>query len=213
MKCDLGRLSNEITFGVNGIFLIYDKIGFEPTYYCVEDHLVYEDRWREINAQVNRSTAFFPAQFRTVDFDKTNYRFFRALYEMENYRNWPAFSQDCGRYLWIGGTVTYVCIQLAYHMGFSEVYLLGIDHNYARPAHVESKGTVWTSHGDDPNHFHPQYFGTGRRWHDPRVDRMEKAYVRAREVFHKRGRRIANATIGGRLEVFERVDYDQLFFR
>ena len=39
---------------------------------------------------------------------------------------------------------------------------------------------------------------------------MERAYIRAREVFEADGRRILNATKGGQLEVFPRVDYDRL---
>ena len=43
-----------------------------------------------------------------------------------------------------------------------------------------------------------------------RVERMELSYIRARQVFDKDERRIMNATKGGMLEVFERVDYDEL---
>ena len=42
-ECDLTRLKNEVTFGVNGIFLNYDRMGFHPTYYVVEDVFVAED--------------------------------------------------------------------------------------------------------------------------------------------------------------------------
>ena len=77
--------------------------------------------------------------------------------------------------------------------------------------HVEENGNEWTSGGDDPNHFHPDYFGKGYRWHNPRLDRMELAYRKAKRVFEADGRRVVNATLGGKLEVFERVDYDSLF--
>jgi hypothetical protein len=96
-------------------------------------------------------------------------------------------------------------------MGFEEVYLVGMDHNYEKPDHVKTDGDVWLSQGDDPNHFHPDYFGAGYRWHDPMVWRMEIAYQKAREVFEQDGRRIMNATEGGRLEVFDRVRYQDLF--
>ena len=33
---------------------------------------------------------------------------------------------------------------------------------------------------DDPNHFHPDYFGKGFRWHDPQVNKMIEAYQRPR---------------------------------
>ena len=41
--------------------------------------------------------------------------------------------------------------------------------------------------------------------------RMEQAFCRAREEYAVSGRHIFNATVGGKLEVFPRVDYNSLF--
>lgn len=204
-------LKNEVTFGVNGIFLIYDWLGFQPNYYVVEDFLVYADRSKDIVKQVGDSTCFFPVQFKHADFDRDSHNYLKAIYEFDPAAGFPRFSLDPSMLVWIGGTVTYVCMQLAYYMGFQEVYLVGMDHNYARPDHVQSDGDVWQSHGEDPNHFHPDYFGSGYRWHDPKVWRMELAYKKAKEVFEQDGRKIYNATARGKLEVFDRVEYAELF--
>ena len=128
-----------------------------------------------------------------------------------NYHKFPNFSTDAVRQLWVGGTVSYLCLQLAYHMGFSDVHLVGFDHNYTIPSDAKIDGNRIETTSTDPNHFHPDYFGKGYRWHNPRVDRMEIAYVRAREQFEATGRRVFNATVGGKLEVFDRVNYDSLF--
>lgn len=208
---DPAPLANEFTFGMNGIFLIYDWLGFEPTYYAVEDFLVYDDRFEDIKEFVCASTCFFPVQFRCNDFNRSNHHYYRGIYEYDEDPDWPDFSQDATRLLWLGGTVTYICLQLAHYMGFEEVVLLGMDHSYSKPNDVIVCGNDWTSKSDDPNHFHPDYFGKGYRWHDPRSDRMEKAYAKARKVYERDGRRILNASVGGKLEVFERVDYRTLF--
>ncbi len=210
-KINPAFLQHEVTFGVNGIFLIYDWLGFEPTYYVVEDFLVFEDRWRDIKEKVRRSTCFFPTHFRYPEFHRDNHHYLRAIYEFNPKAGFPRFSTNAARLVWIGGTVTYVCMQLAFYMGFDEVYLVGMDHNYAKPDHVETQGAVWTSNGEDPNHFHPDYFGSGYRWHDPMVGRMGVAYAKAKDVFEADGRAVKNATIGGKLEVFPRVDYESLF--
>ncbi len=210
-KIDPTFLKNEITFGVNGIFLIYDWLGFEPTYYAVEDFLVYEDRWQDIKKRVKKSTCFFPVQFYSEEFDRDNHIYFRGIYEFDPKAGFPRFSENAARLMWIGGTVTYISIQLAYYMGFDEVYLLGMDHNYLKPSHVSTEGNVCKSNGDDPNHFHPEYFGAGYRWHDPQVGRMEQAYVKAKQMYDLNGRKIFNASVGGKLEVFERKTYDELF--
>jgi len=210
-KIDPTLLADEHTFGMNGIFLIYDWLGFEPTYYAVDDFLVYSDRFQDIKDFVNDSTCFFPRQFECYGFNRPNHHYYRAIYDLEETPDWPRFSKDPSQLAYFGGTVSYTCMQLALYMGFEEVVLLGMDHSYVVPPDVDIRGNEWISRSDDPNHFHPDYFGAGYRWQDPRTDRMEKAYIRARAQYEAAGRRIVNATVGGKLEVFERVDYDSLF--
>ena len=130
--------------------------------------------------------------------------------DYREFREWPKFGRDLGRIGFVGGTVTYICIQLAYFLGAAEVVLVGVDHSYVVPEDEPLEGNTLTSTRDDVNHFHADYFGAGKRWHLPRVERMELSYIRARQVFDKDERRIMNATKGGMLEVFERVDYDEL---
>jgi len=208
---DPAPLCDEVTFGVNAVFLVEEWLGFQPTYYAVDDFLVYDDRFQEIKDRVVDSTCFFPKQFACHGFDRPNHHYVRMLYELDENSEWPAFSHDAGRMAWYGGTVTYFCLQLAWFMGFHEVVLLGMDHSYVTPQDVIRRGRVMTSQGPDPNHCHPDYFGPGHRFADPRTDRMDKAYRVARQSFEEGGRRIVNATVGGKLEIFERVDYRSLF--
>lgn len=208
-KMDLSKLKDEVTFGVNSIFYNFDKMGFKPTFYVVEDKLVAEDRAAEINALVGM-TKIFGTELKYCLKDSQDVVWAKVIYDFSNYPGFPHFSKDVAECLWVGGTVSYLCMQLAYYMGFTEVYLVGFDHNYIIPADARVDGTVITSASGDPNHFHPEYFGRGKRWHDPRLDRMEKAYKRTKEVFEASGRKIFNATVGGRLEIFPRVDYERL---
>lgn len=93
-----------------------------------------------------------------------------------------------------GGTITYVCLQLAIYMGFSEIYLLGVDCNYIM--------------GSRNNHFiADEVKDKGNH----REDLMIKAYECAKKYAENHGIKIYNATRGGMLEVFERVDFDSLF--
>jgi hypothetical protein len=88
------------------------------------------------------------------------------------------------------------------------VILIGVDHDFA------SKGTAnatVTSTGDDPNHFSPQYFGKGFRWQLPDLDTSAVAYGMARHAYERAGRQVFDATVGGKLTVFPKVDYDSLF--
>lgn len=215
-KLDLTLLRDEITFGVNAIYLNYDKMQFHPTYYVLEDNLVAEDRYKEINNYTGPQLKFIGAYLNHIikKDDKTVYINIRRNYADKV--NFPLFSEDCVRYLGVGGSVTYVCLQLAFYMGFHEVYMIGFDHNYVIPksAQVYNKresGFDIMSTEDDPNHFAPSYFGKGYRWHDPNVERMEIGFSKAKECYIKSGRKIYNATDGGKLEVFERINYKDLF--
>lgn len=210
-RCDLTLLRDEFTFGVNSIFLNRDTMGFSPTYYVVEDPLVLEDRHGQINAYRGPRRKFFGNYARRFIKPADDVTFLNLRLRYDEYRGFPWFSRNAVRQVWAGGTVSYVCLQLAWHMGFSEVYLVGFDHHYEIPADAKVSGNQILSTSADPNHFHPDYFGKGYRWHNPRVDRMEDAYRRARQVFEGAGRRVCNATVGGALEVFPRVDYATLF--
>jgi hypothetical protein len=211
-KCDLTLLKNEITFGVNNIFMNFDKMCFHPTYYVVEDTLVAEDRAELINNYQGPQYKFFGNYLKYCIQGTPNSLWINVKVDYREYPDFPNFSTNAARMVWVGGTVSYICLQLAYYMGIKKVYMIGFDHNYQIPlsAVVGESGQI-TSQADDPNHFHPGYFGKGYRWNDPRVPRMEKAFVKAKIIYEKNNRKIYNATVGGRLEVFDRVQYDDLF--
>lgn len=210
-NCDLTLLKDEITFGVNSIFLARETTGFWPTYYIVEDIFVAEDRAEQINNYHYPKQKFFGNYLKHCIVESPDISWLNVRFRYDEYENFPHFSMNALRMIWTGGTVSYICLQLAYYMGFSTVYLIGFDHSYKIPVDGIAKGTEILSQSDDLNHFHPDYFGRGFRWHDPRVDRMEKAYIKAKKYFEMDNRRIYNATVGGKLEVFERVDYKKIF--
>jgi len=207
LRCiDLGALANEVTIGVNSIFLS----GFVPKHYVVEDVFVAEDRRAEIDT-LKGTTKWFGNHLRyCLADDEVCWLNLRMRYN-EGAPDFPAFSGNAAREVWSGGTVSYICMQIAYFFGCSPVYLVGFDHEYKIPLEAQQNGNTIVSGGDDPNHFHPTYFGKGLRWHDPRVERMERSYARAKKHFENDNREIINATVGGKLEVFPRVSFESLF--
>ncbi len=60
-----------------------------------------------------------------------------------------------------------MALQTAFFLGFQQVILIGVDHNFATKG--KPNETV-VSQGDDPNHFNPGYFGKGFRWQLPDLD-------------------------------------------
>lgn len=210
---DFHLLKDEVTIASNGIFFLFEEMGFLPTFYTVEDTLVAEDRADIIN-KIRGTTKIFPFDLRFFlrgqdplrqDEDTLYINFLRR------YPFFPQFSTDFTNHVFWGGTVTYLNIQLAHFLGIKEVYLVGIDHNYVVPkTDIQTKDII-LSQSVDQNHFHPDYFGPGYRYHDPRLDRMEIGYKRVKTFCKQNGWQVYNATFGGRLELFERRDFKSLF--
>jgi hypothetical protein len=213
-KCDLKLLASEYSFAVNGIFYKTDEMGFKPTFYVVEDNHVVADNLKRINSY-RCQYKFFPAQYRNIIVPDENTLFIpmdMGFYrEHHPYYCMPRFSVNVEDVIYAGQSVTIMNLQLAYHLGFKYVYLIGMDFHYKLPESTIVEGCNYTSQEDDPNHFHKDYFGKGKKWHDPKLDRVLLNYQVAKEVFEKDKRRIFNATVGGKLELFERVDYYSLF--
>lgn len=123
----------------------------------------------------------------------------------------PKFSKLIYENVYSGQTVTYTNFQIASYLGFKKIYMIGMDFDYVKPAHVIESGNIWLSTGDDPNHFHKDYFGSGKRWKDPQLDQVLRNYKNAHKFFQEQEVEIYNATVGGKLEEFPRVDFNSLF--
>ena len=213
-KCDLSLLKDEYTFAVNGIFYKTEEMGFKPTFYMVEDGHVVDDNLDKINA-FDPEYKFFPSLYKQKIRKTDNTYFFSAdlgFYRGNHYSfEIPRFSRDFAQIAFCGQSVTYLNMQLAFYMGFTEVYLIGMDFSYDVRETDEKRGATLITHDDDINHFHPDYFGKGKKWHDPKVYNVAKNYEFAKIIFDDNGRKIYNATVGGKLEIFERKDYAALF--
>jgi len=196
---DLGRLEPERIFLLNRGYLLRDRIGRDGDYVVAVNRHVLHQFGDEILGL--ESTKFVAWHARRL-FDATD----RVLFVRSRAR--PAFygtSADLG--VWEGSTVTFVALQLAFYFGFSEVVLIGVDHQFTD---VGRPHEAAIAAGDDPNHFDPLYFGPGTTWQYPDLVTSERAYRLALEAYTSARRRVVNATAGGRLEVFPRVRYEDL---
>jgi len=200
-QTDLTKLKGEYTFGMNRIYLLFPKLGFTTTYFASINDLVIEQCADEIAAL---SIPKFLAWHSNRHFQ----RFPDDMVFLYTTYTGPKFSYDMTGRVWEGATVTNVALQLAFYMGFEKVILIGVDHNFTDKG--QANKTV-VSTGDDPNHFSGAYFGKGFRWQLPDLDTSEIGYKKARDAYQKAGREIVDATIGGKLTIFSKVDYNSLF--
>lgn len=199
-KTDLHKLQNDFTFGFNRIFLAADELGFSPSCLVSINDLVIEQSAADLQAlQMPKFFAWRSRRWLEMSEDT---HFLYTSY------TGPKFSRDVSGRVWEGATVTNVALQLAYHMGFTTVILIGVDHSFASQG---QPNTTVVSTGDDPNHFSAAYFGKGFRWQLPDLETSELGYRMARQAFEQDGRQVLDATIGGKLDIFPKVDYDSLF--
>jgi hypothetical protein len=202
-QMDLSPLREEISFGLNRIYLLFDRLSFRPTYYCATNELVLSQFAGDIRALA--MPKFLNWNCRALFADAVG----ETLFVKDRLGLRDGFEGDPRCPLSSGGTVTYTALQIAYFMGFAEAILVGVDHSFAdqgRPNREVVRGA-----GADANHFHPGYFPSGTRWQLPDLLRSERAYALARDAFRARAGRVLNASVGSRLEVLSRVAFEALF--
>jgi hypothetical protein len=124
-----------------------------------------------------------------------------TYYNMLFKQNPIGFSHNIQNVVYSGQTVAYSMIQFAAYMGFTEIYLMGIDCNYSINNNAVS--------GD--SYFDKKMFDPKKPHNLPEVDTMLLSFEQARKTCEPMGIRICNAARGGKLEIFPRVDFDTLF--
>ena len=197
---DLSLLKNDFTIGMNRFYLAFPDLGFSTSILLTVNDLVVEQCAQDI--RLLPIPTFVSWRSRKWIEPAENLHYLYTAYDL------PRFSGNASGRLWEGATVTFVAMQLAFHMGFKKVILIGVDHSFATQG---KPNTTITSSGDDPNHFNPSYFGKGFRWQLPDLETSEIAYTMAREAYKKAGREIVDATVGGKLTIFPKANYESLF--
>jgi hypothetical protein len=197
LRSDLSLLHNTFTFGLNKINLLFAKSDFRPS--CVVS----------VNASVVEQNAAF---FQTTDIPLfLTYRGLRYVASRPNIcylhsTSHREFAKDCSVSVYESCTVTFVALQLAFHMGFRRVALIGADHNFQ----TQGPANKWVTSGDrDENHFDPNYFAGGMKWQLPDLFESEVGYTMARRMFEAYDGEVVNATVGGSLDVFPRMPLER----
>jgi len=194
LNIDLKQLGGVFTFGLNKINLLFDKTEWRPNCIVAINQYVLEQNsdffnQTELPLFVNR-TARNIIQFR----DNVIFLHLAAQNKL---------ARDVSISMSAGATVTTAALQIAFHMGFSDVALVGCDHNFTQKG---AANRAVTASGNDPSHFDPRYFSGGVTWQLPDLTASEYYYDLAANMFAAFDRRIVNCTIGGKLEVFQRME-------
>lgn len=194
LRADLSSLKKVYTFGLNKINLLYPETNFRPDcIVAVNPYVIRQNRdyYNETEIPLYLDSCALKSRIK----NRKNITFLHLT-------RINRFARDCSMSVSLGGTVTFVAMQIAFHMGFNEVALIGCDHHFED---LGPPGAVVKSGEADRNHFSKDYFADGQQWQLPDLARSEEGYRLAKRVFEAHGRRIVNATDGGRLEIFKRM--------
>lgn len=193
LKSDLSLLKNIYTFGLNKINLLFDKTEFRPSCIVAVNPFVIDQ-----NADFYNTTSI-PLFINSKSINTIKFRK-NVTFLFTSHRT-ADFARNCSVNIFQGSTVTYVALQLAFHMGFKEIALIGCDHYFSSTG---TPNAVVTADTIDRNHFDPNYFSNGVPWQIPDLLRSELYYTLSQEVYQCYNRKIFNATEGGKLNVFPR---------
>lgn len=211
---DVLHASGMVCFATNRIYQIYPKTNWRPTYYLCMDiyglHMLFKDI---------RCSGDYPKfiNYTARGLGRRQEDDIHYLCEFENFKIDPfelkpkSLSSDLSWYGTKNGTVTVNAMELAMYMGFKTIYLLGVDNSYKYKR--LSDGTIYDDPAVKATYFAGESQAASDRALFQPVDYMNASYRLCKAYAEKNRVDIYNATRGGKLEIFERVDFDGLFRR
>jgi len=192
-----------VSFASNKIFKVFNDTHWRPDYYAVCDPVVFLRNKHEFKNLTFEK--FIPLDlFLSNNLDSNDWHVFIRQYEVYPDR-FRAFQPDLTKFLGEGWTVTYFLLQIAVFMGFKRICLLGCDFNYSYGIGIDGK---FFNDSTVNNYFIKEDTTPATT---PNLQYNYLAYKEARRFADANDIKIYNATRGGKLEVFERIDVDKIF--
>lgn len=190
------------SFACNRVFLAFTETHWRPNFYIVSDSKIVSETSTD-KIQIPCENMFFPRKFKH-NLKKGNY--YETL--QHDWLNDDKFSTDAYYGVYGRETVIIDALQLAYYMGFTTVYIIGVDFSY-NMKNVDKNNLTFEN--VENNYFIKNYSPIGEVLNLPNQEANILGFKAARKAFESNNRYIYNATRGGKLEVFIRKDLDQVF--
>lgn len=200
---DLEKICGEFAFAANRIYFIFDKTTWRPSFYMCQDpraiQNVIDDECAE-KKELEKSEIFASKILKNQLNRITGRAILYRLCKSKN-PNDIQISKNLPVYVVEGLSVTYSMIQFAIYMGFSEICLLGVDHNQ-NTANAKNAESL---HFDKRYKIELNSFPTMSEY-----EYLTACFQKAQEECSAKGIAIYNATRGGCLEAFERRSLEQI---
>lgn len=218
-EMDLTRLKDERTIAVSGFYLHKDCQIISPDYFCMP---AFEDIFdgiafkllKEIQKATQGTKYFFNIhekdRIEKIKGFKGKSVNYVTYSEIANYENTDI---DLTNTIMGPQSVAILALEIALYMGFQTIYLLGVEHDtlqtnrythfYDYDASIASKAS---DEEDRQGNLHST-FGEQLKC----VSKLWEQYEILKKIAERKGVNIYNATRGGVLDVFERVNFDTLW--
>ncbi len=208
---DVEKLKNEITFGANKIYLMFNETSWRPSYYFVEDDLVFKQNY-EIIKNIKDTVKFFPTFLNKYHKPISNAIYYRLNFKPYA-KDFPQISTNPFSGFYWGSTVIYSMIQMAIYMGIKEIYLIGIDFSFDIPKNfsINSANRKDLISEGEVNHFHQEYRKIGEKWNAPNIELQKKVFQKLNSFCKKKNIKIFNASKETKLNIIEKICYDDIF--
>jgi hypothetical protein len=176
---------------------MFKRATFRPTYHVAVNPLVIQQSVKEFETLPCQTfLAYRPSRKTIKKLDHVNFILAGGSVD---------FCPDLTGPVNVGSTVTFVTMQIAYYMGFNNVFLIGVDHRFLTNGAANEQQLLV---GKDVNHFDPDYFGN-KEWQLPDMRGSELSYSLAKCFYERNGRNIYDATVDGKLQIFSKLSYEE----
>ena len=200
----------DLSIGMNAIARIYDQTPWRPTFLSAADDVVFTKKNKELVKKCECGYKLYDRTRFLKSLGATEKRLYLSLNRSRDLLDDPQFSYDATKKLMSIGTTTYGMIEFAVFLGCTEIYILGCDMSYA--VNITRDGTI-TYNDSGKDHFcsEEKDYATSSKVRPIPIWQMEVAFDYAAKYAKEHGIKIYNATRGGKLESFERVDFDSIY--
>ncbi len=204
---DLELIQNEYSIACNKIYYLFGETTWRPNYYCILDEDYIEQYQDEIFSKLD--FPIFTNDVIAKRISTENKKGKKIIYSKQIiYKDFKAWSNLLKyTYATKQGTIMSYCMAVALYMGFSEIYIIGMDNSST------TSGKHFAGYKEDPSlqkRLKTRVKENGwstNHW----KDQTELEMNEFKKYADENGVRIFNATRGGELNVFPRVNLDEYF--
>lgn len=197
-KVDFDKLIKIRSFGLNKIHLLYDRTRWRPEKIFIINGLVLN--------QLKQRIRKYPQKYIV---DEKFQMMCNSKSALIHINNKPIEHNVFKKQVSLSASVSVFALQIILKLKPKEVFIIGLDHSFKLPK-SKSSNKIEMYDGPDQNHFSENYF-KNQLWGVPDLDKERLQFQTIELLSKELGIKIYDCTIDGKLNVFEKLDINNLY--